>query len=295
LGTLTDFGYNDIFFYDNFNLLHPMIANGTAATATNRMVDMPLTVLRNESLTATINILVLEAPEIAASFKPGQFMEIKTSEGLFPLLRRPFSIHRVVGSEIEIMSKVVGIGTERIYHAKVGDQLPTLAPLGNWFGYDKNDFDTALLISGGIGVAPMALLEESLKARGKSVLNFIGARTKEDIITRELSNCQIATDDGSAGFKGNIVGLLNAEFSKFIGKRLRVFACGPNRMLAAVADFCNAHNINCEVSIESTMGCGIGICYGCPIQVKGDAGEVHHKLLCQYGSVIDAREILFEE
>ncbi|MFQ3597329.1 MAG: dihydroorotate dehydrogenase electron transfer subunit [Chloroherpetonaceae bacterium] len=259
------------------------------------VLDLPLKVVSNEQLTSSINVVVLHAPEVAARFKAGQFMEIRVSDSLFPLLRRPFSIHRVVGEHIEIMSKVVGIGTKLLYEVKAGETLQTLAPLGNTFGYDKNDFDIGILISGGIGVAPMAMLEETLRQKGKDVLNIVGARTAEELVTRYLTHVHLATDDGSAGFKGNVVALFAELLLSLQNKRMRVFACGPNPMLNALSKFCNARQIPCEVSIESTMGCGIGICYGCPVRIKDSEGAIHNKLLCQYGSVIDSREIVFDE
>lgn len=259
------------------------------------ILDIPLEVVSNERLTPSINILTLYAPEVAPCFRAGQFMEIRVSDSLFPLLRRPFSIHRVIGEQIQIMNKVVGIGTKRLYSVKAGESLQTLAPLGNAFGYDKDDFDVGVLISGGIGVAPMAMLEEILRKKNKDVLNIVGARTAEELATRCLSNVHLATDDGTAGFKGNVVSLFAELLLSLQGKRMRVFACGPNPMLNALSKFCNTHQIPCEVSIESTMGCGIGICYGCPVRIKGPDGAIHNKLLCQYGSVIDSREIVFDE
>jgi dihydroorotate dehydrogenase electron transfer subunit len=268
-------------------------------TDSKKIYDLPLRVVKNERITPSINVLTFHAPEIASQIKAGQFLEIKTGEGLTPLLRRPFSIHRVIGNEIEIMCKVVGVGTEQIYRASVGESFLTMAPLGNTFGYDKNDFDVALLLSGGIGVAPMSLLESELKSRKKEVHNLIGARNNSEIVTRFLTNVSIATDDGSLGFKGNVVTLLKSKLLESNGdlrtKRLRAFACGPNPMLSALAEFCNQENIPCEVSIESMMGCGIGICYGCPVRIKSKDGSVHNKLLCQYGSVIDSKEIVFSE
>ncbi|MCS7013088.1 MAG: dihydroorotate dehydrogenase electron transfer subunit [Chloroherpetonaceae bacterium] len=264
-------------------------------TAHTLVRDERLPVVRNLHLTPSLNILGLHAPYLASVLKAGQFLEIKTSDSLVPLLRRPFSVHRIEGDIVEIMVKVVGIGTQQLYDAREGETLQTLAPLGNAFGYDKDDFDLALLVSGGIGVAPMALLQAALEARQKEVYNFVGARTAEDIVTRYLSNVQVATDDGSLGYKGTVVALFEQVLPTFQGKRLRVFGCGPNRMLSALCKLCNSHGIPCEVSIESTMGCGIGICYGCPIRVRDSSGKVHQKLLCRYGSVVDAKEIVFDE
>jgi dihydroorotate dehydrogenase electron transfer subunit len=267
----------------------------TTATHAAPVRDLLLSVADNTRLTSSIHVLKLRAPEFAHVFGAGQFLEIKTSDGPAPLLRRPYSIHRVEGDCIEVMGKVVGIGTKQLYDARVGDRFQVLAPLGNTFGYDKDDFDTALLVSGGIGVAPMAMLEEELLKRGKTVINLIGARTAEDIMTRHLSNWSVATDDGTMGLKGTVVSLLARELPKLRGSHVRVFSCGPNRMLAALSAFCNELGIACEVSIESTMGCGIGICYGCPVRIRDARGAVRNELLCQYGSVLDAREVVWDE
>ncbi|MCS6988562.1 MAG: dihydroorotate dehydrogenase electron transfer subunit [Chloroherpetonaceae bacterium] len=263
--------------------------------AKTEIFDLPLEVISNERLSRSVNVIALRAPELAPRFKAGQFLEIKTSDSLFPLLRRPFSAHRVSDGTIEIMNKVVGVGTRALYDVEAGEKLQTLAPLGNAFGYDKTDFDLAILISGGIGVAPMAMLEDALRARGKEVLNIVGARTAEELVARHLSNVRLATDDGTAGFKGNVVELFEKLLPSLESKRLRAFACGPNPMLNALSKFCNARAIPCEVSIESTMGCGVGICYGCPIRVRDSSGKMRYELLCQYGSVVDAREIVFDE
>jgi dihydroorotate dehydrogenase electron transfer subunit len=261
--------------------------------------DELLTIVKNIPLSSTTNVLVLDAPHLARTMKAGQFINVKVSDSLVPLLRRPFSLHRIDGDQIEVMLKIVGVGTELLYHKRAGDKLLVLGPLGNTFGYATDNFDAAILVSGGIGVAPMAELEKELVQRGKKVLNIVAARTANEIQPRFLSNVQVATDDGSLGFKGNAVQLLktflSSQDSTYNLSRTKLFACGPNRMLAALAAYANDLGVTCEVSIESIMGCGIGICYGCPILVKNDSGEVHQKLLCRHGSVMDAKEVMFEE
>ncbi|RFM25372.1 MAG: dihydroorotate dehydrogenase electron transfer subunit [Candidatus Thermochlorobacter aerophilum] len=266
-----------------------------ASYSSSLVRDECLEVVDNQHLTSSISILSLHAPYFASVLRAGQFLEIRTSDSFIPLLRRPFSIHRVVGEYIEIMVKVFGIGSRQLYHARKGDRFQTLAPLGNTFSYERDDFDVALLVSGGIGVAPMPMLEEALRARGKVVYNFVGARTAEEVITRYLSNVFVATDDGSLGYKGNVVALLSEHLEQFRGARIRVFGCGSNRMLDALCKLCNARHLDCEVSLESMMGCGIGICYGCPIRVRNANGHVRTELLCQYGSVVDARTIVFDD
>ena len=164
-----------------------------------------------------------------------------------------------------------------------------LGPLGNCFDISSHEFNTAILVSGGIGTAPMLFLEKILSAKGKAVINLIGGRTKDELLAENLSNCRFATDDGSAGFKGTIVDLLRNELPDLNKEGpLKVFACGPNPMLKALAGFCREHRLACEVSLESVMGCGVGICYGCSVEVRNPDGGLRTILLCQEGPVIDA-------
>ena len=151
------------------------------------------------------------------------------------------------------------------------------------------EFDTAILVSGGIGTAPMLFLEKILAAKGKKIINLIGGRSKEDLLAPGLSNCRFATDDGSEGFRGNVVELLGSGLPALRKEgTCKVFACGPNPMLKALARLCQANRTACDVSLESVMGCGIGICYGCSVEVKSPDGGLRTILLCQEGPVIDA-------
>ncbi|ACF12766.1 oxidoreductase FAD/NAD(P)-binding domain protein [Chloroherpeton thalassium ATCC 35110] len=266
-----------------------------ATTKADDIFDLSLTVQETTQLNATTAVLAFKSELIAPLIKPGQFVNIKVNDTLAPLLRRPLSVHRVEGDIFEVMVKVVGSGTKLLYNALPGSTVQVLGPLGNSFDYARQDYDTAILVSGGVGVAPMTILDDCLRQAGKEIFNYVGGRTASDIIARKLTNLRIATDDGSQGFKGTVVALLEQDFPEFAKKRVRIFSCGPNRMLQALADFSMKKNIPCEVSLESVMGCGIGICYGCPVHVKNEQGEPDgHKLLCQHGPVMDAKQVVFE-
>lgn len=235
-------------------------------------------------------VISMECPEIAATARPGNFVNIKVNESSQPLLRRPFCIHDVRGEVIDIMVKSVGMGTSLLCEATCGSSLLVLGPLGNAFGTDTGDFDTAMLVSGGIGTAPMLFLEKSLAAKGLGFRNLVGGRTRLDLLTRGLSNCSTATDDGSQGFHGNVVELLSSQLSGTEAPgRVKVFACGPNPMLKALARFCEQRGLPCELSLESVMGCGVGICYGCMVELNNADGEKETVLLCKEGPVIDGR------
>ncbi len=257
---------------------------------TNSPVDIRATVVQTYRISGDVSIITLECPAIAALAKPGNFINIKVTNATQPLLRRPFSIHNVRGTLIDIMVKSIGAGSTLLCETSVGATVMVLGPLGNSFDQTDDKFHTAVLVSGGIGTAPMLFLEKKLATEGRKVINLIGGRTKDDLLSQNLTNCRFATDDGSSGFKGTVVDLLRSELPDLKNEgSLKVFACGPNPMLKALAHFCHEHQLACEISLESVMGCGIGICYGCSVEIKAQDGGTRTILLCQEGPVIDAK------
>ncbi|MEI6756949.1 MAG: dihydroorotate dehydrogenase electron transfer subunit [Chlorobium sp.] len=256
---------------------------------TTSIVDIRATVTKNSRYSQDTSIITLDCPAIAAAAKPGNFVNVKVSDATQPLLRRPFSIHNVRGNLIDIMVQAVGAGTSLLCNSPEGSSVMVLGPLGNCFDITSREFDTAILVSGGIGTAPMLFLEKTLAAKGKKVINLIGGRTKEYLLAKNLSNCRFATDDGSSGFRGNVVELLQNELPGFSTEgTLKLFACGPTPMLKSLAGFCRQHHLSGDLSLESVMGCGIGICYGCSVEVNAPDGTVRTILLCREGPVIDA-------
>ena len=256
---------------------------------TKSIADIRATIVQTRRISPTVCIITLDCLAIAAAAKPGNFVNIKVSEATLPLLRRPFSIHNVRGSLLDIMVKSMGHGSSLLSDLAAGSTVQVLGPLGTSFDISSREFDTAILVSGGIGTAPMLFLETTLAAKGKKVINLIGGQTKEDLLAPGLSNCRFATDDGSEGFRGNVVELLGTILPTLRKEgTFKVFACGPNPMLKALARLCQASHAACDVSLESVMGCGIGICYGCSVEVKGPDGGLRSILLCQEGPVIDA-------
>ncbi|MEI6847123.1 MAG: dihydroorotate dehydrogenase electron transfer subunit [Chlorobiaceae bacterium] len=257
------------------------------------IVDVRATILQNRCISKNVNIITLDCPEIAATAKPGNFVNIKINDTTQPLLRRPFSIHNVQENTIQIMVKSIGCSTTLLCNTGSGTTMMVLGPLGKGFTTSGHNFSTAILISGGIGSAPMLFLEKTLIAKGKKVINLIGSQTKEELLDLGLTNALFATNDGSLGFKGNVVELLQNELPALGNKKiLKIFACGPNSMLKALAKFCRENLLSCEVSVESMMGCGIGICYGCSIAIKNPDGEIKTVLLCKEGPTIDAERLV---
>ena len=257
------------------------------------IADIRATVVQVRRISSDVSIITIECPVIAAAAQPGNFVNVKINSSTQPLLRRPFSIHNIRGPLIDIMVKTVGAGTTLFCQITEGSAVSVLGPLGNSFNRTSPEFETALLVSGGIGTAPMLFLEKKLAAEGRKVINLIGGRTKDDILSQNLANCRIATDDGSAGFKGTVVELLDV-FLHDLKKEgtLKVFACGPNPMLKALARLCHEHQLSCDVSLESVMGCGIGICYGCSVEVMAPDEGIRTILLCREGPVINAKLLI---
>ena len=161
------------------------------------------------------NIFVLSFTSkiISSTIRPGQFLNIKVAGGTDPLLRRPFSVYRTQGDQVELIFNVVGKGTSAMHAMRPGDELDILGPLGTPYSVDEEGFETAILVGGGLGVAPFPITTEALKERGKSIMTFLGARSAPQVVEAHLVDVHIATDDGSRGYRGTVVDLL-AEFMK---------------------------------------------------------------------------------
>jgi dihydroorotate dehydrogenase electron transfer subunit len=218
-------------------------------------------------------VVSMTAPEIAASVRAGQFVNLGWSPG--PLLRRPFSVYRVVGDRIEVVLKAVGVGTQQLLAMRPGDRISCLGPLGRGFDLSAGP-GSAVLISGGLGVAPMPLAARESMALGMRVTWVHGARASNELCSEADGDEVIwATDDGSRGFKGTAVAAApEADL---------VLACGPNRMLAAVAE----RWPKALVAVETYMGCGTGVCLGCAVPLKRGG----YDRACKEGPVYRAADI----
>lgn len=245
-------------------------------------------VIETKEIQKNIFLQKIHSPEIANQIKPGQFLNIRVSESIAPLLRRPFSICDLEDEFIYIMFNIFGEGTKILAHKQKGDLVDILGPLGN--GYNlEGDYDTAVIIAGGLGAAPFPYLTRVINDK-KKIISFIGGRSKVDVITYGISNVQTASDDGSEGFKGTVVDLFAQNIKKIDGKKIKVFACGPNAMLRSLKEVCLKNNINCEVSTECAMACGFGICQGCPIE--STANQEKYLLVCKDGPVFNIKDVV---
>ncbi len=251
-------------------------------------VESPITSIENPS--ENIFILTFNSPRIAALAEPGQFLNIKVNDSTVPLLRRPFSVYNINGNEVSIIFNIIGQGTQILSTKKVGNTLNVMGPLGNSFHIEE-DFLNAVLVGGGLGVAPLPLLAKKLKINKKRIITFLGARRADTLITSYLEDIKIATDDGSAGYHGTVVALVEQYLQSKKIEKPKIYACGPVPMLNALADMIKLYPIECEMSLEVKMACGFGICQGCPVELS--TSDRKYALVCKDGPMFNSRIIKF--
>jgi dihydroorotate dehydrogenase electron transfer subunit len=266
-------------------------------------VDVPAPVRFNRRLSPSYNVVALDAPEIARTAQPGQFVMLKPAAGLEPLLRRPFSIFEILRDEagrptgLTVLSKKVGVSTAQLYDVEPGSRVACLGPLGRPFSLVSPPTE-AWMVAGGVGLAPFATLAEALAPRGVRSTLFYGGRSADDLFYLDLfeslgASLVLATEDGTRGERGRVTLPLERALSAAPGPAA-IFACGPEPMLAAVARLAAAHRVPCEVSVERVMGCGMGGCYSCVVPLRGADGRRHYVRSCTNGPVFDAATIAWE-
>ncbi len=242
------------------------------------MKDVLLKIEKNIQVGSDIYLmrLVGDTSEIK---NPGEFINI-TVPGYY--LRRPISVCDFGEGFVDILYKVLGHGTKDMSSFPTDMSLQCLVGLGN--GFDINKSQKPLLVGGGIGIAPMVALAKSFNQLGIKPVLVYGARTQNDIVLvdelSKLCELHVCTDDGSMGYKGNVIECIknsNLEFDYY-------YACGPQKML----EFLSKAYPNGCVSLEARMGCGFGACMGCSIETTNGP-----KRVCKEGPVFEATEVIF--
>lgn len=267
-------------------------------------LDVAAAVTANTQLSPDYNVLALAAPELARLAQPGQFVMIKTRDGLDPLLRRPFSIfERLVDTSgtplgITILNKKVGVGTAQLFAARPGDTVSVLGPLGRPFTPVDPPAE-AWMVAGGVGLAPFATLADALAVRGTRMRLFYGARSAADLyyadaFARRGVELRLTTDDGSRGERGLVTGPLARDLAAApAGAAITIYACGPTPMMRAVAALGEAAGRPVAVSLEPVMGCGMGGCYSCVVPVqRGDRRQFVRG--CTDGPIFDSRVVVWD-
>lgn len=253
--------------------------------------------LQIDEVARGIFLMRLLSPEISRSTQPGQFVNVLVRPEPIPLLRRPLSVCRANADEctFDVLWKAVGAGTEFLARSRPADRVNVLGPLGRGFVRPRAPDVTAIVVAGGLGVAPMPLLVDDLLKHDVPVRILIGARTRDELWGAQVSTAlgaavRLATDDGSAGTQCLVTVLLQEELQQ--SRSLEVFACGPAPMLSTVANLCIQAGVKAQLSIETLMGCGFGICMGCAVEPAAGVHQAGRYLLaCTDGPVFPAESI----
>lgn len=250
---------------------------------------LDLTVAENIRLNANYVLLKLTQSAPLPEMLPGQFAEIRVDGSATTFLRRPISINYIdrKANEVWFLVQLVGDGTRKLAECRKGDVINVILPLGNGFsmpGAGKN----VLLVGGGVGTAPMLYLGEILRQHCNPTF-LLGARSKEDLLQldffRAKGEVYVTTEDGSLGEKGYVTMHSILRERRFD----MIYACGPKPMMMAVAKYAHANGIECEVSLENTMACGVGACLCCVENTKEG-----HVCVCKEGPVFNIKKLLWQ-
>ena len=252
---------------------------------------LDLTVSSIEALSDKHVLIKLTHSEPLPEMLPGQFVEVRVDDSPSTFLRRPISINNVdyERNELWLLVAAVGDGTRRLQQLRSGDTLNCVLPLGNSFTLPEKPGAKVLLVGGGVGVAPLLYLGRKIKAMGMQPTFLLGARTAKDVLEKplfeEVGRVLITTEDGSEGEKGFVTNhsVLASENFDLIS------TCGPKLMMMAVARYAYKNDIECEVSLENKMACGVGACLCCVEKtVEGN------KCVCKDGPVMNIKKLSWQ-
>lgn len=222
---------------------------------------------------------------------PGQFAELRVDGSSTTFLRRPISIHFVdrVKNEVWFLIQTVGDGTRKLAELKAGDLLNVVLPLGRGFTLPASPEEKVLLVGGGVGTAPLLYMGKQMVDAGCRPTFLLGARSAADLMQLDLfaqyGDVYTTTEDGSAGEKGYVTQHSLLEKERFD----RIATCGPKPMMLSVARYAKSHGIDCEVSLENNMACGVGACLCCVEDTKEG-----HVCVCKDGPVFNINELLWQ-
>lgn len=261
-------------------------------------------ILANQKLGQGCHKLILSSPLVAQSSRPGHFVHIRVNPFPYPLLRRAFSVYDTDGKEtIAVVFKVVGTGTLHLSQKKPGEKLDILGPLGNNFT-QLEPGQIGIMVAGGLGIVPVYFYAKVLQNKnGNPPTYFLyGAKDRSELYCLEdtdqlKAKLFYSTDNGSYGFKGYLTQLLEQVIGKekLQSDRIKIYACGPEPMLARLSDYAVANQLFCELSLEVGMPCGMGTCMGCVVKCRdGQAHQIVYRRVCCEGPIFKAGEVIFD-
>jgi dihydroorotate dehydrogenase electron transfer subunit len=263
-------------------------------------------VLSNREVRDGHFLMSLRLPPEFASPLPGQFAMIRLKSRKDLLLGRPFSISGFDRHErhvqIEILYRIAGQGTRLFSQLQVGDYVELLGPLGHPFEIPPGT-KQVILVSGGIGIAPIRYLLAYLRTKrfdpAPGIDLFMGAKTGDELLELEnirpsCDSLQVCTDDCSVGHHGFVTEPLEKKLKDYPLKEALICACGPLGMIRRLSELLTQHPVDCQVSLEERMACGLGACLGCAVAVRGQKGERQYQRVCREGPVFNLKDILWE-
>lgn len=266
------------------------------------MVNIKVPVVENRQHSHDSFLLAVRAPEIAQSTLPGQFVMVAAADhGAVPapLLKRAlavYSVHEEDGrpTVVTFLVKIVGEGTQRLRSVRPGEYLDLVGPLGNGFDLEWGKGKISLLVAGGTGIASVFLLAKGWARAGEEVHLVYGGRTADHLIGLEdFKRLEIpvflTTEDGSLGYQGLVTQGLELYMERFPTKHLNICTCGPNAMMEAVTALAKERGIPCQISVESKMACGFGVCLGCTVKTTDS-----YRLACTHGPVFNGASFVWE-
>ncbi|MCK4359896.1 MAG: dihydroorotate dehydrogenase electron transfer subunit [Candidatus Cloacimonetes bacterium] len=247
-----------------------------------------LQIVKKEVINNKYFIITFSNSDMADQCHPGQFFRLKNQQQNFPILPRPFSVYNIQDGKISFLIKIIGESTKNLFETKIGENISLHGPLGNGFKLVKNK--KVLIVSGGIGYAPLNFLCDELKKADNEITFFHGGKGSDDIFSKII---KIFTEDGSIGEKG----LVTDRLEEFLSQNQIdiVYACGPKIMMKKIYELCKIHNIGLQVSLEAIMACGVGSCCGCTIKIFNENNEIIYKKVCKDGPVFDGYTVVWDE
>ena len=252
-----------------------------------------------EGLGGAYFLLTFLHPEAAREAQAGQFVMIKAGVSAEPPLRRPFSILEASPERetFTLFVKAIGQGSRALAALPLGGVAQCLGPLGRPFAAPA-DGEEALMVGGGYGVAPFGFLGGELRRRGEPARLFYGGRTSADLpLLKRLKQQGLevvpATEDGTTGVAGRVTVALEAHLEATTGAR-RLYACGPEAMMHAVARIAAARGLAAQVSLDPWMGCGVGTCLGCVVRIqRAEDARWKYRCACTEGPVFEAAHVVW--
>ncbi|MBN1163847.1 MAG: hypothetical protein JXB45_04665 [Candidatus Krumholzibacteriota bacterium] len=256
-------------------------------------------VLRHQVLTPSCRLVVFDRPAGFPAASPGHFVSVRVSDSSVPLLRRPFSILDLTAGELILLVKIVGRGSALLAGANPGDGLEIGGPFGGTV-FEPPARGKAVFVAGGTGLAPAVFAARTWNKGGlvEEIHLVHGASTRDELLTgfceKDFSHVHQATLDGSAGFGGDAVSLLEKLVNDGVVPLDALFSCGPRGMIRALVERVGSRFAEHHASLEAVMACGVGACRGCTVPVR-ENGETLLRAVCSDGTVFPAGDIAWEE